>query len=194
MRFRSTPGLKSQAIACDERHERCWPTPILEATAPPRGGCRLSRKRSRGSVFSGSFDPGAGWTILDSVNYSINTGGTGRLRAEFEGGSHVAASPLAQDVDAVRCFNRFYTRQIGVLQEKLLHSSFSLTEGRVLYEIGYHGDSGMPRATAPTAVDLGKVLELDGGYLSRILQRFTRRRLITRRTSDADARQAHLAL
>ena len=106
----------------------------------------------------------------------------------------MAASALAQDVDAVRRFNRFYTRQIGVLQEKLLHSPFSLTEGRVLFEIGYHGDSGMPRATAPTAVDIAKALEIDVGYLSRILQRFTKRRLITRTTSDADRRQAHLAL
>jgi DNA-binding MarR family transcriptional regulator/GNAT superfamily N-acetyltransferase len=107
---------------------------------------------------------------------------------------HVAAAALEQDVDAVRRFNRFYTRQIGVLQEKLLHSPFSLTEGRVLYEIGYHGDTGTRRATAPTAVDLAKALDIDGGYLSRILQRFARRRLITRMTSDADRRQAHLAL
>jgi DNA-binding MarR family transcriptional regulator/GNAT superfamily N-acetyltransferase len=106
----------------------------------------------------------------------------------------VAGSALAQEVDTVRRFNRFYTRQIGVLQEKLLHSAFSLTEGRVLYEIRYHGDTGTPRATAPTAVDLAKALDIDAGYLSRILQRFARRRLITRTTSDADARQAHLAL
>jgi DNA-binding MarR family transcriptional regulator/GNAT superfamily N-acetyltransferase len=106
----------------------------------------------------------------------------------------VAASALAQDVDSVRRFNRFYTRQIGVLQEKLLHSAFSLTEGRVLYEIGYHSDTGTRREAAPTAVDVAKVLELDGGYLSRILRRFERRKLITRTTSEADSRQAHLAL
>jgi DNA-binding MarR family transcriptional regulator/ribosomal protein S18 acetylase RimI-like enzyme len=106
----------------------------------------------------------------------------------------VAAPALAYDVDTVRGFNRFYTRQIGVLQEKLLCSPFSLTEGRVLYEIGYHGDSGTLRATAPTAADLAKALSVDGGYLSRILQRFARRRLITRTTSEADARQAHLSL
>jgi len=106
----------------------------------------------------------------------------------------VAASLLAQDVDAIRRFNRFYTRQIGVLQEKLLRSPFSLTEGRVLYEIGFHGDTGTPRAMAPTAVDVARALGIDGGYLSRILQRFARRRLITRTTSDTDARQAHLAL
>jgi DNA-binding MarR family transcriptional regulator/GNAT superfamily N-acetyltransferase len=106
----------------------------------------------------------------------------------------VASSALAQDVDAVRRFNRFYTRQIGVLQEKLLHSAFSLTEGRVLYEIGYHGETGTARATAPTAVELANALDIDEGYLSRILQRFAKRRLITRTTSDIDARQAHLAL
>ena len=106
----------------------------------------------------------------------------------------MAASALAQHVDAVRRFNRFYTRQIGVLQEKLLHSAFSLTEGRVLYEIGYHGDTGTSRDAEPTAVDLAKALDIDGGYLSRILQRFAKRRLIRRTTSDADARQAHLAL
>src|SRR3954468_6270923 len=104
------------------------------------------------------------------------------------------ASALARDVDTVRRFNRFYTRQIGVLQEKLLHSPFSLTEGRVLFEIGYHGDTGIRRAATPTAVEIARVLDLDGGYLSRILQRFVRRRLVTRTTSDADARQAHLAL
>jgi DNA-binding MarR family transcriptional regulator/ribosomal protein S18 acetylase RimI-like enzyme len=103
-------------------------------------------------------------------------------------------SPLSKDVNAIRRFNRFYTRQIGVLQEKLLHSPFSLTEGRVLYEIGYHGDTGMRRSAAPTAVDIAKALDLDGGYLSRILQRFAKRRLITRKTSAADARQAHLSL
>jgi len=106
----------------------------------------------------------------------------------------VAASGLAEHVDAVRRFNRFYTRLIGVLQEKFLHSAFSLTEGRVLYEIGYYGDTGKPRDTEPTAVDLVKALDIDGGYLSRILLRFAKRRLITRTTSDADARQAHLAL
>ena len=67
------------------------------------------------------------------------------------------------------------------------------TEGRVLYEIGYYGDTGTPRATATTAADLAKVLALDGGYLSRILQRFARRKLITRTPSAADARQADLA-
>jgi DNA-binding MarR family transcriptional regulator/GNAT superfamily N-acetyltransferase len=106
----------------------------------------------------------------------------------------MAASALARDVEAIRGFNRFYTRQIGVLQEKLLHSRFSLTEGRVLFEIGYHGGTGTPRGTRPTASDVAQTLEIDVGYLSRILQRFVKQRLITRTTSSADARQAHLAL
>lgn len=106
----------------------------------------------------------------------------------------MTASVLDQDVDAVRQFNRVYTRQIGLLQEKLLDSAFSLTEGRVLYEIAYHGDTGIRRVAAPTAGDLLAALHLDGGYLSRILQRFTRRRLITRKTSAHDGRQAHLSL
>src|SRR5436190_12359328 len=106
----------------------------------------------------------------------------------------MAASALTHDVDAVRRFNRFYTRQIGVLQEKLLRSPYSLTEGRVLFEIGYHGDTGKPRVTPPTAVEVAKALDLDAGYLSRILQRFATQRLIRRTTSDADARQSHLSL
>lgn len=106
----------------------------------------------------------------------------------------MAAAALARDVDAVRRFNRFYTRQIGVLQERLLQSPFSLTEGRVLYEIGYHGATGAPRSTPPTAADIAKALALDGGYLSRILQRFSRRRLISRRKSAIDRREAHLVL
>jgi DNA-binding MarR family transcriptional regulator len=106
----------------------------------------------------------------------------------------VSASTLARDVDAVRRFNRFYTRQIGVLQEKLLRSRFSLTEGRVLYEIAYHGNEGTPRSAPPTAAEIARALDLDVGYLSRILGRFARRRLITRRMSPADARQAHLSL
>lgn len=95
-------------------------------------------------------------------------------------------TPPRQEIDAVRRFNRFYTRQIGVLQEGVLHSPFSLTDARVLYEIA-HRDR-------PTATDLAKALELDGGYLSRILQRFARRRLITRTSSKTDGRQTHLAL
>src|SRR5262245_13571892 len=60
--------------------------------------------------------------------------------------------------------------------------------------MGYHGDTGAPRGTSPTAAEIAKILGLDGGYLSRILQRFAQRKLISRTTSKADARHAHLAL
>ncbi len=91
-----------------------------------------------------------------------------------------------QRTAAVRRFNRFYTRQIGVLRKTYLGSSYSLAEMRVLYEIA-HGN-------ALTASDIGRVLDLDAGYLSRVLRNFEKAGLITRKTSDRDARQSHLAL
>src|SRR3989441_8704567 len=94
------------------------------------------------------------------------------------------ASP--QSVAAVRRFNRFYTRHIGLLQETLLRSPFSLTEARVLYELGNR---------APThATALGQELGLDAGYLSRILRGFERRGLLARTPSHTDRRQSVLAL
>jgi DNA-binding MarR family transcriptional regulator/N-acetylglutamate synthase-like GNAT family acetyltransferase len=92
----------------------------------------------------------------------------------------------SQLVREVRKFNRYYTRQIGVLQNGLLSSPFSLTEVRVLYELA-HRDR-------PTARDLGKELGLDAGYLSRLLGSFEKRRLIRRKPSPADGRQSLLRL
>ena len=89
-------------------------------------------------------------------------------------------------VAAVRRFSRFYTKQIGVLHEGYLGSAFSLTEGRVLYELA-HRDR-------PTATKLTRALDLDAGYLSRILREFERRGFLSRKASDADARQSHLTL
>src|SRR6266849_5641920 len=100
------------------------------------------------------------------------------------------ATPIEQNVDqtidAVRGFNRFYTRQIGVLREGLLQSPFSLTEARVLYEIAHRPQ--------PTATELCQELGLDPGYLSRILGRLEQRGLFLRSASRSDGRQSLLEL
>src|ERR1700684_1229188 len=84
----------------------------------------------------------------------------------------------------VRRFNRFYTRQIGLLEEGLLNSPFSLTEVRTLYELAHREQS--------TAAELCRDLGLDAGYLSRILRKFEKERWIERKASPEDARQSLL--
>ena len=89
-------------------------------------------------------------------------------------------------VRAVRSFNRFYTKRLGLLQQGVVGSPFSLAEGRVLYELA-HRDR-------PTASDVGKALDLDAGYLSRLLRGFGRRGLVAASASATDRRQRHLQL
>jgi DNA-binding MarR family transcriptional regulator/N-acetylglutamate synthase-like GNAT family acetyltransferase len=93
---------------------------------------------------------------------------------------------LEQRIAAVRAFNRFYTRQMGLLQEGLYDSQFSLTEVRVLYELANH--------ETITASELGQALGLDAGYLSRMLAGFQRRGFLQKEKSAADARQSLLRL
>lgn len=92
-------------------------------------------------------------------------------------------------IEAVRRFNRFYTRHIGVLHEGLLDSPFSLTEARILWELAHLGeDAGI------TATDLGRLLDLDAGYLSRLLKSLKERGLVSATPSSVDARQSLLQL
>lgn len=98
----------------------------------------------------------------------------------------MASSQLERRVDAVRRFNRFYTRRLGVLNEGLLDSPFSLSEVRVMFELAQQ-----PNLTATT---LGDTLGLDAGYLSRLLRRLEERGLIERTSSTADGRVSHLNL
>lgn len=89
-------------------------------------------------------------------------------------------------LDQVRQFNRFYTQQIGVLDEGILASPFSLTEVRVLYELEHQSPT--------TAAHLCEQLRLDPGYLSRILGRFQKQGLIRRVRSAKDARQTEITM
>ncbi len=96
------------------------------------------------------------------------------------------ADTLDERTAAVREFNRFYTRLIGVLDEGLLQTSFSLTEARVIFELGQHGPVDV--------ADLRAELDLDAGYLSRLLARFDAAGLVTRERSAVDARRQVAAL
>jgi DNA-binding MarR family transcriptional regulator/GNAT superfamily N-acetyltransferase len=96
------------------------------------------------------------------------------------------ASPLDRRIAAVRRFNRFYTQKLGVLSEGFLNTPFSLTEARVLYVLA-HRDGA-------TATWLGRELDLDAGYLSRILRDFERQGLILRSQSPQDGRQTLISL
>jgi DNA-binding MarR family transcriptional regulator/GNAT superfamily N-acetyltransferase len=93
---------------------------------------------------------------------------------------------MRQPISAVRGFNRFYTKQIGLLRKGYLESPFSLTEVRVLYELAHREH--------PIATELANELELDAGYLSRLLRSFEKRGLIARKSSETDARQNFLSL
>jgi len=94
--------------------------------------------------------------------------------------------PAPTRVEAIRRFNRFYTRRIGVLNEGLLASRFTLTESRLLWELAHRDRL--------TATELARELELDAGYLSRLLRGFKERGLIKSTRAADDARHQHLSL
>ncbi|MCX7321501.1 MAG: helix-turn-helix domain-containing GNAT family N-acetyltransferase [Hyphomicrobiales bacterium] len=89
-------------------------------------------------------------------------------------------------VAAVRAFNRFYTRKLGVLNQHLLDSPYSLAEARVLYELAHQDDL--------SAREISDALGLDVGYLSRILKGFAEQALISRKPSAEDRRLHRLRL
>lgn len=98
----------------------------------------------------------------------------------------MAKSDLSQGIEAVRNFNRFYTRQIGLLRDGFLRTPFSLTEARVIYELAHHEQT--------TATHLRRELGMDAGYLSRILRNFHKRGLLHKQASERDGRQHLLCL
>jgi DNA-binding MarR family transcriptional regulator/GNAT superfamily N-acetyltransferase len=100
--------------------------------------------------------------------------------------SDASSTALDRRTEAVRAFNRFYTRRIGVVREGYLQSRFSLTEARVLYDLAH--------ADGLTATQIGATLDLDAGYLSRMLRQFEQDGLLARDPSTTDRRQSILSL
>src|SRR2546423_858290 len=130
------------------------------------------------------------WT---TSSYSATLAEMSRPRRERRGPTPVpprarvnASDKTGTQVATIREFNRFYTRQIGVLNREFLDTPYSLAEVRVLYEL-YHQDK-------TTATAIGQELALDAGYLSRILRGFHRRGLLAREASSTDGRQTLLRL
>lgn len=98
--------------------------------------------------------------------------------------AHPAVAP--DRIEAVRAFTRLYTRRLGVLDEGLLQTKFSLTEARLLWEFAH--------CEHTTASALARELDLDPGYLSRLLRGLREQGLIRSERSTEDARHVHLAI
>ena len=90
------------------------------------------------------------------------------------------------DVQKIRTFNRYYARVLGVFDKKYLGVDFSVTEVRIIGEIG--------RNSSLTAKELAEYLSIDKGYMSRIMQNLEKKGLIQRVKSETDAREKHLRL
>lgn len=95
-------------------------------------------------------------------------------------------SELLADVAVLRRFNRFYTREAGLIEPKHLHTDVSLPEARILYELA-HRERSQP-------ADLIRDLGIDAGQLSRTLQALEQRKLVSRKVSSADKRQIDITL
>ncbi len=91
-----------------------------------------------------------------------------------------------RNISAIRAFNRFYTNMIGLLDQHVLNSKYSLPEVRILYELYHQEDL--------TASDIITSIRIDKGYLSRIIRQFEKKKLITKAKSSTDARAVHLSL
>jgi len=94
--------------------------------------------------------------------------------------------PIQDRADAVRRFNRFYTRRLGWLGPGLHDSPFSLTQARILYELA--------QGSVSTAGELSALLGLDPGHMSRLIAKLAGAGLVSRRASQADRRQTLLGL
>ncbi len=112
-------------------------------------------------------------------------GGTGSI-GEMGGKWFMAGNSIEEKTEAVRRFNRLFTRRIGVLREGLLHSPYSLAEARIIFEVGRGGEAG--------ASEIGRSLGLDPGYLSRLLAGLEGRGIIGKARSEADGRRRILSL
>jgi DNA-binding MarR family transcriptional regulator/GNAT superfamily N-acetyltransferase len=117
--------------------------------------------------------------LIDGVKYR-------RHHARAMPATALRASPARDTVAALRRFSRFYTRQLGLLDEHLLSSGWGLTEVRVLYELAHR--------EAPSAAELARDLGLDAGFLSRLLRRLAARRLVRQRAHPSDGRRRVLEL
>ncbi|HTL25808.1 MAG TPA: helix-turn-helix domain-containing GNAT family N-acetyltransferase [Burkholderiales bacterium] len=98
----------------------------------------------------------------------------------------MAPTPQGAHIEALRSFNRFYTRRIGALDEGLLNTRYTLAQARVLFELG--------KRKGASAGELAGALGLDPGYLSRIVQGFRSAGLVSRKKSAEDGRRATLSL
>jgi DNA-binding MarR family transcriptional regulator/GNAT superfamily N-acetyltransferase len=134
--------------------------------------------------------PGDGTAVNGTAGDGTGCDGTGRDGTGRDGtaGNGTGREGTAGDaaMAAVRAFNRFYTNMIGLLRGKYLDTPYSLTEARILFELA--------QRDASEVTDLRRTVDIDAGYLSRILARFSSDGLITRQRSAADGRRQVITL